>query len=201
MVAAPDSTRERLLFHARDLYLAGGTAAVSVREVARRAGVSAAAVYRHFDGRNALLATVCEAGFHRFATYLMRCLSARTPRERILGCSAQYLAFGLEHPQDYRVMFLSPAEEVAVFLPKGGPEAAPTFQFLVDRVRECQEAGVLRAGEPTAAALAIWAHVHGLVSLWISGQLAHGRSEAQFRSMYHGAVQRLLEGMATPGAF
>jgi AcrR family transcriptional regulator len=195
MTVDGDSTRERLLQEARDLYLAGGLSTVSVREVARRAGVSAAAVYRHFDGRTALLRAVCATGFGVFGAYLMRSLAASNPRQRMLACADQYLAFALDHPQDYRVMFMSSADELDELQPNPGPEGDATFQFLVDRVSECQANGALAEGDPTGHALSIWAHVHGLASLWIAGRLSHGRTEQEFRALYADSTRRFLAGL------
>ena len=66
MTLEEPNTRTRLLAHAREVYLEGGAAHFSLREVARRVGISAAAVYRHFDSKDALLGAVCEEGFRTF---------------------------------------------------------------------------------------------------------------------------------------
>src|SRR5262245_50396511 len=133
MTVDGDETKTRLLTEARDLYLEEGLVRFSLREVARRAGVSPAAVYRHYDGKEALLREVCAAGFRNFGAYLMRALSARTPRERMTESARQYLRFALENPRDYRVMFMAAAEGHAAVAPIGKPGVPePTFQFLVD---------------------------------------------------------------------
>jgi AcrR family transcriptional regulator len=197
MTADGEQTKARLLTEARDLYLEEGFARFSLREVARRAGVSAAAVYRHYDGKEALLRQVCAEGFRIFSSYLMRALAGATPRERLVQSSRQYLRFALEHPRDYRVIFMGGAEDFAALAPPGNAhESAPTFQFLVDRVRECMQAGVILAADPTATAALVWANVHGLASLRLSGHLARAGSDEEFARFYDGAVERLLAGLA-----
>src|SRR5690349_913586 len=106
---APETsdTRARLLEHAREVYLEGGTAHFSLREVARRVGVSAAAVYRHFDNKEALLGAVCEEGFRTFSSYLLRALAEPTPLGRLQSAGDFYLRFATENPHDYRVIFMS----------------------------------------------------------------------------------------------
>ncbi len=84
-----EHTKARLRTEARDLYLDGGFGGFSLREVARRAGVSPAAVYRHFDDKEALLRDVCAAGFAIFSSYLLRALAARAPRERLTAAAEQ----------------------------------------------------------------------------------------------------------------
>jgi hypothetical protein len=108
----------------------------------------------------------------------------------------QYLRFGLENPRDYRVIFMGGADEFAAVAAVGKPvEGEPTFQFLIDRVRECMQAGVLREGDPHAVATIIWAHVHGLVSLRLSGHLARAGTDAEFARFYAEATERLLAGL------
>jgi AcrR family transcriptional regulator len=197
MPADGDDTKARLLTEARDLYLEEGFGRFSLREVARRVGVSAAAVYRHYDGKEALLRAVCAAGFRIFSSYLLRALSAATPRDRLVLCAEQYLRFGLEHPRDYRVIFMGGAEEFAAVTASNKLVAAePTFQFLIDRVRECMHARVLREGDPQATATIVWAHVHGLVSLRLSGHLARVGTDAEFARFYEQSIVRLIAALA-----
>jgi AcrR family transcriptional regulator len=197
MAADGDQTKARLLSEARDLYLEEGFGRFSLREVARRVGISAAAVYRHYDGKEALLREVCAAGFRIFSSYLLRALSASTPGDRMTLCAAQYLRFGLDHPRDYRVIFMGGAEEFAAIASSGKVvEGEPTFQFLVDRVRECMQARILRKDDPHSMATVIWAHVHGLVSLRLSGHLARVGSDEEFAQFYERATARLLAGLA-----
>jgi AcrR family transcriptional regulator len=195
MSADGEQTKARLLAEARDLYLEEGPARFSLREVARRAGVSPAAVYRHYRGREELLGAVCGAGFRIFASYLLPALSGRTPRDRLRASAAQYLRFALDHPRDYRFIFMGAAEDLAAVAPYRVADSEPTFQFLVDRVRECMLAGVLEGGDERATAAIIWAHVHGLASLRLSGQLADIGTDAAFARFYEHATDRLILGL------
>jgi AcrR family transcriptional regulator len=197
MRAERDDTKGRLLAEARDLYLEEGFARFSLREVARRAGVSAAAVYRHYDGKEALFGQVCAAGLQVFYTYLVRALAEPTPRARLAASSAQYLRFAMENPRDYRVLFMGAAQDGAGPAARSEPKTPePTFQFLVDRVRECMHARVLREGDAEQVAAVIWASVHGLVSLRLSGHLARAGSDAEFARFYERATQQLVDGLA-----
>ena len=196
-----DDTRALLVTAARDLCLEAGEAGFSLREAARRVGVSPAAVYRHFDGKEALIFAACTQGFEVFSSYLVRALAASTPLERALASCDQYRRFGLENPRDYRFIFMSPAEQVQV--PKGqGASDAPllpqysTFQFLVDRVRECMDAGVIAHGDTQRTAVLVWAHLHGLVSLRLAGLLSAVGDEPAFAEMYRTSVARLFRALA-----
>ena len=115
---------------------------------------------RTFDsapGQSAALDAVCDEGFRVFASYLLEALKARDPLARIRASGAQYLRFGLERPRDYRVIFMSDATALA---PGADPATSTSFQFLVDRVRECMAAGApsssvrARSRSPDCAATA-----------------------------------------------
>jgi hypothetical protein len=93
-------------------------------------------------------------------------------------------------------MFMGAADDFAAAAPGQDAESSPTFQFLVDRVRECMAAGVLRPGDERATAAVIWAHVHGLASLRISGHLGRIGTDAEFARFFADATDRLLAGLA-----
>lgn len=196
-------TRALLVIAARDLFLEAGEPGFSLREVARRVGVSAAAVYRHFDGKEALIFAACTQGFEVFSGYLVRALAASTPLERALASCEQYRAFGLENPLDYRFIFMSPAEQVHPSSEKTAARADDpalpqnsTFQFLVDRVRECMDTGVIARGDTRQTAVLVWAHLHGLVSLRLAGLLGPVGDDDAFAEMYRHSVARLFRALS-----
>jgi len=196
-------TRALLLTAGRDLFLEAGESGFSLREVARRVGVSPAAVYRHFEGKEALIFAACTQGFAVFSSYLVRALAAATPLERALASCEQYRAFGLENPLDYRFIFMSPAEQIQ--LPKEAVSLAAdepllpqysTFQFLLDRIRECMDAHVIARGDTQQIAVLVWAHLHGLVSLRLAGLLQGLGDERAFSEVYRQSVARLFRALA-----
>lgn len=196
MASAEHDTRERLLRHARDVYLEDGPVHFSLREVARRTGVSAAAVYRHFDDKEALLSAVCGEGFRTFSGYLLSALGETKPLDRMRATANAYLRFALENPRDYRVIFMSTAEDLGSRTRgQGGPAASPTFQFLVDRVRECMQAGVFARHDDIEIAADLWAHVHGLASLRLCGHFASVGDDAAFTRFFAASTDRLLKGL------
>ncbi len=199
MIAVTESTKSQLLTEARDLFLEVGMTKFSLREVARRAGVSAAAVYRHFEDKEALFASVCGMGLEIFYGYLIKALAGKTPRARLDICSQQYLRFGLENPRDYRLIFMGDREEYQKLA--GAEELSveargPTFQFLMDRVRECMDAKIMKEADVEETAATIWAHVHGLVSLRLAGQLGN-LTDTKFAKFYQRSTERLIAGLAS----
>jgi AcrR family transcriptional regulator len=191
-------TRERIVEEARDLYLTGGLGALSMRKVAERVGVSATALYRHFDDKESLLLAVLQVGFERFTSYLLRGLAGKTAAERLSLTGEGYLQFALDNPSYYRIMFMSAREDLGYErLPEHTREKlSRSFQLLVDRCRECQASGDLRAGDPNQLALLIWSFTHGLVSLYLVGQMGSlkGKPDA-FARFYATAKAEYLRGL------
>lgn len=191
-------TEADILRCARDLYLREGFAGLSMRAVADCAGVSAPAIYRHFENKEALVTAVCIEGFRIFGAYLARGLRGADARERLDLTGKAYCDFGLEQRGYYVIMFMTPREQLGyeAMSAKARDEAAPTFQFLVDRVRECMDERVLAKGDPRATAFRIWAYVHGLVSLWITGADREFADAAAFRAFFTESTRHLVGSLA-----
>jgi AcrR family transcriptional regulator len=186
-------TRERILAEARELFLEGGLEGFSMRTLAERVGISAPAIYRHFEDKDALLATLIDSSFSTFSSYLVRALSGATPLERFRRSGEAYFAFALENARAYRLMFLTDCRQLGLLrISKEIDErAGGTFLFLVDRVRECIDSGVFVKDDPTQVALWVWSQVHGLASLWLLGQLEGKVDLAGFQHMTAQGLDKL----------
>ena len=168
---------------------------LSLREVARRAGVSHAAPYRHFADKEALLVAVAEEGFRDLTETLLSDIKpmAGDPLQQFQASGESYVRWGLSHPSHYRVMFGAS---------QGNPENHPSFcevsgrafQVLVDIVIRAQEAGTLKSGDPLQMAHVAWALVHGFVMLVLDGQL----SAEQSPLLLEMGARSLLDGLAVP---
>jgi len=148
-----------------------GFAALTLREVARRAGVTHAAPYRHFADKEALLAAVAEEGFRAMAAQMRERMDRETgPTQRLFACGVAYVLFAIQHPAHFRVMF-GPHFTRRVDHQTLAQEGGNAFGLLVQSIIEGQKAGELREGEPMPLALMSWSLVHGLASLLVDGQL------------------------------
>jgi len=151
-----------------------GIAALSLREVARRAKVTHGAPYHHFPDRSALLATIAEDGFRRLGEALSGAVgAARDPGARYFACGVAYVDFAVRHRGYFQVMFrpeLAPPD----LYPAVGEASTAAFDVLVRVIEECQRANVAPPGDPFAMAVTSWAMAHGLAALSVEGPLAHG---------------------------
>ena len=172
---APGGGRAALLAAARAELAERGRSAISLRAVARRAGVSHAAPQHHFGDRAGLLTAVATDGFDALAESLRRVLpadgSASTTVLADLGRA--YIDFGLSHPALFDLMF-RPSE-----LHAGDPDlvraqrtAIGFLSATVDRLATPARAPGTAADAPSALALSSWALVHGLVVLTRDGALS-----------------------------
>jgi AcrR family transcriptional regulator len=166
-----------------------------MRKLANCLGVTAPALYRHYTGKEALLGDVIGEAFKVFGSYLYRALEGTSAQERLRLAGDGYVAFALEHPRFYEVIHASPRLLGMADLPADAfTNACSTKQFLVDRVRECMEAGVLRQDDPESVAVVIWSFSHGLVSLHLNRVLPV--PEGHFLEFFHSAFARLFLGIA-----
>ncbi len=138
---------------------------VALREVARRAGVSHAALYHHFKDKAALLAAVAEQGFRKMHEEMMAQATrvGDNPWAQLEAIGVGYVHFATKSPSHFRVMF-APAIETSAEVRQAGHA---TFALLAE--------GLGRVGlapkEARIAAVAAWSLMHGLAVLWIDDQL------------------------------
>lgn len=144
------TTSASVLAAAGELIEKDGLARLSVREAARRAGVSHNAPYRHFPDRDALLAALAREGFAQ----LEKALEGQSGRT--LG--EAYVRFALAHPQRFRLMFM------------GQPELRAQARSIHERLEKAF-AGL--GADAKFAVAAGWALVHGLACLILDGHFEH----------------------------
>lgn len=184
----------RILDSARDIYLSEGLQGLSMRKIAARVGVTATALYRHFDSKEAIVGEMLEEGFRIFASYLNRALEEESPEARMLAAGGSYAEFAIEQPKYYETIFMAPAEIWTRTLPASHAEGfSKTFQFLTGRVKECIDGGYFHAGDPAEIATTLWAHSHGLASLYLTGRFE--ASPEEFKELFMRSGLRMIEGL------
>jgi AcrR family transcriptional regulator len=164
--------REALIETALRLIAERGPAGFAFVELARAAGVSPAAPYRHFADRNALLAEIARRGFERFAEDLEGAWAGGRPDPvtAIEACGRAYLSFARREPALYAVMFSS-----GVTVDDPELRAASERAFAVLRHAADAACATMTENRPPAlmVALHIWSLAHGVASLFVGpGELA-----------------------------
>jgi AcrR family transcriptional regulator len=195
--------REALLDAAAALVAEAGPGGFTLREVARRVGVSHNAPYRHFHDKDELLAAVAAQGFERLSA-AMRTSAAggEDALDRFRLCGRGYIEFALRWPEHFLVMFDLPS--CAGRYPDYTAAGKEAFQVLLASIAEVQSEGALPAGDAQPMALVAWSLVHGIAKLAIARRLPFGPAQVlEFagyaeRAMVQGMV-RLPHPDAVPG--
>ncbi|MEV6194950.1 TetR/AcrR family transcriptional regulator [Streptomyces sp. NPDC051920] len=188
--------RAACLRAARELLEEDGSAGLSLRAVARRAGVSATAPYRHYADRDALVSAVAAEGYRELAEHLAAVHPAPSTPDDLAAVAVVYVRFALDHPALFRAMFAEPCD------PTSEERVAATAV-----IREYVQ-GIVRdafPGTDDAAALGttVWALVHGLAFLHLDGKLDSSTPELvaqQVRASVHAlfSVSTALPRTAAP---
>jgi AcrR family transcriptional regulator len=165
--AGVPSTRDDLVAAAADLLEEGGPGAVTLREVGARAGVSRSAPYRHFAGKEDLLAAVAARGLRdRHAARMRR--RAASPAEAVRADLLYFVRGALAHPALFRLTY----GPWTVESPELADAAATSRAALVDLVIAAQADGALPAGDPDRVTALLTAVAHGACQLALSGHLS-----------------------------
>jgi AcrR family transcriptional regulator len=161
-----------------------GIQGLTLREVARQAGVSHAAPYHHFADKAVLIEALTIKCFDSFAETLRGALAA-TPGSALnkLGAiGAAYLRFALEHPTAFRLMYRPELRKPIPIDPEAADEertpvgraGLTAYEIMLETVVACQQEDLFPPGDPTPLALTAWATVHGLATLLVDGSLKSG---------------------------
>lgn len=165
--------RRTLIAAAIKLAEEGDVTRLTLREVARRAGVTHSAPYHHFPTRTALLAAVAEEGFRELYTEQLQNLTkaGTDPVARLESLGVSYVRFAVNHPGRFRVMFRSVPEGWTEH-PEVMEASSLSFTLLSATADEALRTTQLDV-DLSEFILAAWSVVHGLATLWADGPLRH----------------------------
>jgi AcrR family transcriptional regulator len=190
--------RQALIEAALELVSEKDVDSVSLREVARRVGVSHTAPYRHFADKDSLLAAVAQEGFQMLhhALDVVPDKTSLDPLKRLQEIGVTYVDFALKHSTHYRLMFSAYGATSAQQNPELQQAAIQAFMVLVDSVKNGQQRGLIRPDDSQQLALTAWALTHGLAMLLMDGQVSMEDSQP-VASLASFITQVLVEGLAT----
>lgn len=162
--------REELLRVSLQLIDAEGLAAVSLRRVAREAGVSPGAPYHHFADRAALLAAIRTRGFELLRDELLTARATDDPAAALSAMVDGYVHFAVTNPSRFRLMFRPELVESGKH-PENSDAADAAFAVLEQTIGDAVRADVIPAEDAETLALTYWSLAHGLASLILDGKL------------------------------
>ncbi|MCE9577354.1 MAG: TetR/AcrR family transcriptional regulator [Deltaproteobacteria bacterium] len=196
--------RTRILDAARELFVERGIAAVTLREIAQRIEYSTTAIYVQFKDKQDLVDQMVREDFAAFANALhAAAANVADPIERLGRLGDAYVEYALTLPRHYQLLFMTPLDAASDAPEVHEPTGIDGYRVLLETVRECIAAGRFRAElrDADGIAQAIWATVHGVVSLLIvmgDTDAFHWRTPAVIADLALGSLVRGL--LADPTA-
>ena len=161
--------RQTILTAAGELFLEHGYDRFSLRKVAERIGYSPTTIYLYFRNKDDLLFTVVDEGFVRFGQQLAAAAdSQEDPWERLIALGRAYVAFALQNPVYYQLMFLQRTDFLTQRQVGESQPRIASFRVWQQAVQQAIDAGVLRPGDVESYSDVLWSLVHGIASLAMS---------------------------------
>lgn len=167
-----EKLRISILDAARSLFVARGIEAVSMREIARQINYSATTLYHHFADKDALLQAVCDEDFLALASGMREIIQIPDLITRIRALVNGYAQFALQHPNHYRLMFMTPRTpcNVEITQIQQGNTEQDAYAQLKLVVQEAFNEGLFKPelADFELIAQTLWAGIHGVCSLEIA---------------------------------
>jgi AcrR family transcriptional regulator len=186
--------RRALMDAALEIIREQGVDALTLRDLARRTGVTHAAPHHHFRDKTALLTALCDEGLLMLDQAMTAAeeRSGTDPTERLIAVGRAYVMFAAEDSDYFTVMYRPEpyrpdCEQVAC------PAAGRVWGHLIDGIVACQQAGVAPQGDPLPIAIHLWSLVHGLSTLWISGSLSFPDGSIKFAPSGGDGIEGIAE--------
>ena len=164
-----DKLREEILDAAERLLIqTGDEDAVSIRAVAEAVGVTPPSIYLHFSDKAELIFAVCEKHFAELDRVSQEAAAGiDDPVQALMMRGRAYIRFGLEHPEQYRILFMSKKSAIPDRFSDERMKDMAAFNHLIEAVTACVDKGVV-AGDPVMVGMTCWAAAHGITSLLIT---------------------------------
>jgi AcrR family transcriptional regulator len=150
-----------------------GVGSLSLRKVAKEAGVSHAAPYAHFSDKQALIAAISTEGYRMLYERIDAAVQqhAGDPLRQLVEAAWAYVRFALDDPDHFKIT-LSGVVEKEKDYPAFVEMSRKSFGLVVQIVEACQKAEVLNPGPADVMAVSVWSLVHGFVSLLLEDQIS-----------------------------
>ena len=176
-----------------------GVSGVSLRDVARRAGVSHSAPAHHFGSKSGLLTAFATAGYELLASTVLNEVALSWPGDgasELAAIGRGYVRFAIAHPSHFVVMFrldVLNAED-----PQFVAASEAAYALLTATVERCEAAGRLHGRPAEVVAVSAWSLVHGLAALWLSGRLSERIAEQDPHRLAAAVAELFVDAVLPP---
>jgi AcrR family transcriptional regulator len=186
-------TKERIAEAALSILEKEGPNAVSMRRVAEASGITAMAIYHHFENKELLLNFVTDREFAKFLEYIQKRPQRGPVEARLIGAMQAYVDYAFDRPRIFDYVFAEARPGARRYPEDFRARRSPTLNSIADLVARGMESGYLKKDDVWEVALELWAHTHGYVSLYRAGRFT--LKEDEFRSLVQRSLKRLIYGL------
>lgn len=187
--------RTTILEESRDLLIRDGFSNLSMRKIAQRLGVSATALYSHFESKDDLLLSLIDTSVETLIEILNEAASQSSDAiDRLRKIAQAYVHFGLDRSQEYEIIFAVRPEQMPRYPKEKFRRVRSAYELLADTIRQGNEEGILDENEPELAAYAIWAELHGVISVILNQRLDAKIPTGRFVSF---AIDHVVDGFVS----
>lgn len=162
-----ENLRQEIMDAAREMFVEEGYANVSMRKIASKIGYSPTTIYLYFKDKSDLVHQICEQTFARLAQNIKAIQQlSDNPLEKLRSGLREYIYFGLKHPSQYEIVFITP---LPIDIDKEFEETNGKIAFDTMRVvvAECASSKLLKDNDVELISQTLWAGIHGVTSLLI----------------------------------
>lgn len=196
---------ERIMTAAREMFVRDGYEAVTLRRIAQAVEYSPASIYQYFRDKQALVMEIIRTDSESLRSHLLECASIEDPLEMVVELARRYAAWGIAHPNHYRLMLSPPpamAEQNRELRKRETPPLEQeALHILGNVVRRGLREDRLRPAhsDPSLVASALWAGIHGLIMLEISmtakDRAILGIEDASFEARFNTLLEVYRQGL------
>ncbi len=186
------SLRNEILEVSRELLIEHGFAKLSMRNIAKRANVTATSIYLHFDNKDDLLLTLIEESIEHLKEKLVQEIDPSKDLIRQLEDLARcYVDFALEHPQEYEIIYMVRAEEMPRYPKEKFQQIRSAYELLAEIIENGKNEDLIDDESPVISAYTLWAQLHGVVSVILSKRLDTRIPQTEFIDQ---AIEHIIQG-------
>jgi AcrR family transcriptional regulator len=189
-------SRERIFEAAKATVAQGGFSGLTIRKVAKRAGMSPMALYHHFADKDALLNALMDDGFAAWEK-IVRSVRARDPMRWLERLMEAFLAFALDEPHRFDAAFFLPASRARRYPDDFVARRSPAIAMIIVRIDQAKADGQFGDKSALDVALALSALGQGMVSMQRANRFS---SEKQFKALFRTTIRHGLESFSAKPA-
>lgn len=186
------SLRNAILEVSRELLIEHGFGKLSMRNIARRANVSATSIYLHFDNKDDLLLALIEESIEHLKESLLQTIDpSKDLIQQLEDLARCYINFALEHPQEYEIIYMVRPEEMPRYPKEKFQQIRSAYELLAKIIENGKNEDLIDDESPVISAYTLWAQLHGVVSVILSKRLDTRIPQKEFIDQ---AIEHIIQG-------